>query len=278
MTPEQADDWALGHQVVQGNNVYWVTPSMVYGNGPQATAPMPEGMGGVGTTVPASSSGTAPAASPAAASTPAGQPTPFLSTPYVPNENQSKARTYADRMVLAAPIIDQFGYAGTDIFDATAGGLGVAGTFLTSDAYKQFQNAGDMFISGILRKDSGAALTADERAVYGRMYLPQPNDPPEVLEQKRKMREQAIASMIGDAGPGYAPPAMPGSAPPPGSATAAEPPPTGATLNTAPAATAPGGAIIYPEPKTAEERDALAPGTVYKAPDGTFRVRGQDGG
>lgn len=243
ITKAQADDYALGRPLTIGNNTYLYTPSTIFGTGP-GVAPGVAPPGGVAAPPGASGGGSGP--SPGSGTAPAGA-TPIFTAPFVPNENQSKARTYADRMATAAPIIDQFEGSGLDVWNSVAGLAGpLASSFLTSDDYKRFETAGNAWISGVLRKDSGAVLTPDERASYWHQYLPEPNDPPELLAEKRQRRAQAIASMIGDAGPGYAPPSV--GAPAGGTAPAAAPaaplpPPTGATLNAAPAAAAPGGPI-----------------------------------
>lgn len=51
------------------------------------------------------------------------------------------------------------------------------------------------FLQAILRKDTGAAITQQEQDEYGRTYLPQPGDGPEVIEQKRASRRRAIIAL-----------------------------------------------------------------------------------
>lgn len=52
--------------------------------------------------------------------------------------------------------------------------------------------AGQEFLQAILRKDTGAAITDNEQVLYGRLYLPQPGDSPEVLEYRRQARQRAV--------------------------------------------------------------------------------------
>jgi hypothetical protein len=61
--------------------------------------------------------------------------------------------------------------------------------------YQVARQAADEFLQAILRKDTGAAITADEQALYGVTYLPQPGDGPEVLQAKSAARKRAIAAI-----------------------------------------------------------------------------------
>lgn len=61
--------------------------------------------------------------------------------------------------------------------------------------YQVARAAGDEFLNAILRKDTGAAITPDEQMLYGRLYLPQPGDGPEVIAYKREARERAIRAI-----------------------------------------------------------------------------------
>jgi hypothetical protein len=46
-----------------------------------------------------------------------------------------------------------------------------------------------------LRKDTGAAITEQEQSLYGKTYLPQPGDGPQVLEAKRQARIRAVEAL-----------------------------------------------------------------------------------
>lgn len=73
-------------------------------------------------------------------------------------------------------------------------GIGNSGfvNSLISDERQKAEQSGSEFISALLRKDSGAALTEPEIAVYGRTYLPQTGDGEAVLKQKHAARERAL--------------------------------------------------------------------------------------
>lgn len=69
------------------------------------------------------------------------------------------------------------------------------GNSLVSNERQQAEQAGREVLSAILRKDTGAAITNQEMEIYGRMYLPQPGDSDEVLNQKAEARTRALASI-----------------------------------------------------------------------------------
>jgi hypothetical protein len=62
------------------------------------------------------------------------------------------------------------------------------------DTYKQ------SFITGILRKESGAAITDTEFSRYDTQFFPQPWDVKATLDKKQKLREEAVAEMYRIAG------------------------------------------------------------------------------
>ncbi|RWP40157.1 MAG: hypothetical protein EOR04_19620 [Mesorhizobium sp.] len=111
-------------------------------------------------------------------------------------EGQSKDTTYAVRAEGALPILDQYGNALTNFPERAAGALpGGVGNYLQSPEYQQAQQAGTEFLQAILRKDTGAAITAQETAEYGKVYLPRPGDSPETLTQKQMSRKRALEAL-----------------------------------------------------------------------------------
>jgi hypothetical protein len=118
-------------------------------------------------------------------------------------EGQSKDNVYIARAegalaVLDAPI-DDGGYR-SDVL--TSRGNQVAGAVpfglargMQDPQYQVAQQAGEEFLMSILRKDTGAAITQDEQALYGDIYLPRPGDQPAVIEAKRVARVRAIEAM-----------------------------------------------------------------------------------
>ncbi len=70
-----------------------------------------------------------------------------------------------------------------------------AGRLFQSAEFQEAQNAGTRFLQAILRKDTGAAITAEEQREYGSVYLPQPGDTPEMAEVRRQARNQALLAL-----------------------------------------------------------------------------------
>ncbi|SER18936.1 hypothetical protein SAMN04244573_03057 [Azotobacter beijerinckii] len=74
------------------------------------------------------------------------------------------------------------------------GDSSVANTLVSTER-QQAEQSGRELLASILRKDTGAAITDQEMAIYGRMYLPQPGDSEEVLNQKAEARTRALESI-----------------------------------------------------------------------------------
>lgn len=111
-------------------------------------------------------------------------------------EGQSKDSVYFTRASGAIPKLDLYGEALTQI----TGRIGSAteqagGNFIKSREYQLAEQAGLEFLQAILRKDTGAAITKEEQSEYGRVYLPQPFDSPELLDQKKASRARALAAI-----------------------------------------------------------------------------------
>jgi hypothetical protein len=56
------------------------------------------------------------------------------------------------------------------------------------------------FIASVLRKESGAAITASEYASENKRYFPQPGDKERVIAQKAQARRQVLAALTEEAG------------------------------------------------------------------------------
>lgn len=69
-----------------------------------------------------------------------------------------------------------------------------------------YNQAKSNFISGVLRQESGAAISDSERAAYDKQYFPQPGDSQAVIDQKAQNRAQVISSYKTAAGPAYVAP------------------------------------------------------------------------
>jgi hypothetical protein len=112
-------------------------------------------------------------------------------------EGQSKDTVYATRAEGALPTLDQYESALTGIGDVALGAdpTGLVRGRLQSNEYQLARQAGDEFLQAVLRKDTGAAITAQEQELYGKTYLPQPGDSPDVIAQKRQSRRRALEAI-----------------------------------------------------------------------------------
>jgi hypothetical protein len=121
-------------------------------------------------------------------------------------DTQAGAASYADRMSAAEPIMRNLE---SSVVTLMQKGLERVGDFtgynVNSKEYEKLRTAQEAFLVGILRKESGAAVSASEWERYGKMYFPQPGNDAETIELKRQFRQAAIDGMIREAGPGYKP-------------------------------------------------------------------------
>ncbi len=114
-----------------------------------------------------------------------------------PTEGQSKDAVFATRAAGALEILNPI--AG-ELTNPIARGVegdptGIARGALQSPQYQQANQAGLEFLQAILRKDTGAAITPAESQEYGRVYLDQPGDSPQVQAQKKLSRLRALEAL-----------------------------------------------------------------------------------
>ena len=119
-------------------------------------------------------------------------------------EQQSKDVGYYQRGIDAAATLSQFENELTNFSQAKLAELAPLGlgNYARSPEFRQAKQAADSFLTSILRKDTGAAITNQEFDIYGPMFLPQPGDDPATLSQKRRARVvamDAIRSSLGTA-------------------------------------------------------------------------------
>lgn len=112
-------------------------------------------------------------------------------------EGQSKDVVFATRAQGALEVLEPVSGELTSLGSQIAGydPTGMIRSRVQSPNYQVARQAGDEFLQAILRKDTGAAITSQEQALYGVTYLPQPGDGPEVLEAKRAARQRAVAAI-----------------------------------------------------------------------------------
>ena len=132
-----------------------------------------------------------------------------------PTEGQSNAALYADRMAEAEPVITSTTDASKDLTQRFLGGIPIVGNYLTSADYQSAQQAQRDFINAVLRRESGAVISASEFDNASKQYFPQPGDSEQVIIQKAKNRETALKKMQRAAGASYNPPKPQDSEPQP---------------------------------------------------------------
>lgn len=139
-----------------------------------------------------------------------------------PTEGQANAAGFAQRMELAQNIIgglpanSQPG-AGTRIAEAVPFVGGALARSGQSPATQQYDQAAQDWIRAKLRKESGAAIGADEMKQEYATYFPMVGDTPEKIAQKAEARRVVTLGMGKSAGKAYQPYVPP--EPPPAAAT-----------------------------------------------------------
>ena len=74
-------------------------------------------------------------------------------------------------------------------------------SLLQSEKMQMLENAERDFVSAILRKESGAAISASEFDSYKKLYFPQPGDKPQAIKQKEEARLNSLKGVIMSSGP-----------------------------------------------------------------------------
>lgn len=120
-----------------------------------------------------------------------------------PKEAQYNAAGFAKRMEQAEQDLNRVLEKG---FDPTAKAnllTSFAPEALKSEGRKSFEQARRNFINAVLRRESGAAISASEFDNANQQYFPVAGDSPEVLQQKAQNRALAMATMKAASGKAY---------------------------------------------------------------------------
>ena len=116
-------------------------------------------------------------------------------------QNQYQAAGFAKRALMAEEDLAKLpGDIGTGSISDTIQGISFYPEALKSDERKLFDQAQKNFVSAVLRKESGAAISPEEYEQEARKYFPQPGDDARVLAQKSRARKQAIENLKAEAG------------------------------------------------------------------------------
>lgn len=184
------------------------------------------------------------------------QNNPFL-TGGALNESQSNAATYASRMLASEKVLRGVEGEGTNRWEQAKSTVSDRiGYNLRGDQFQKFDQARRDFTTAVLRKESGAVISKSEEDNANRQYFPQPGDTKEVIEQKRRNRAEAIRGIGAAAGKGYRPSLSIDQA--------------GNIVERGQPQQAASGPV---QVTSQQQRDALAPGTQYVAPDGSIRTK-----
>lgn len=122
-----------------------------------------------------------------------------------PNDGERNAAGFAARMQHATGILDEQeargrGTAATNLAGHIPLVGGMAQGLAMTKQQQLYNQAQNDWVRAKLRKESGATIGDKEMADEITTYFPQPNDGPDVREQKRQARAIATASMTANAG------------------------------------------------------------------------------
>lgn len=114
---------------------------------------------------------------------------------------EQKATGFFNRAYQSQIILNDLENQGTSIRNYFAGNIPF-GNFLRTSEGQRYDQAKRDFINAILRQESGAVIGVDEFENAEKQYFPQPGDTADVIAQKRRNREAAIAGLKVASGPG----------------------------------------------------------------------------
>lgn len=121
-----------------------------------------------------------------------------------PTAEQFKAGAFAHRLEQAESDFEDLvkqGYNRASTKSAVANAI-IPESF-SSDQSKRQTQAERNFLTAVLRRESGASISPSEFDTGEKMYFPRANDSKELLEQKKRNRDQVIASMRAEGGNAY---------------------------------------------------------------------------
>lgn len=88
-----------------------------------------------------------------------------------------------------------------------------ATNWAVSNSYQKFEQAKSQYITALLRKESGAAISQSEFDRYDKEFFPQMGDSADVIKQKQQARKVAVDAMKKGAGPSYKSPSTTAASP-----------------------------------------------------------------
>lgn len=110
-----------------------------------------------------------------------------------------KNADFAQRMMGAAPVLEQFDdpkYTKTTMgLSFVDQGRGIVPEFAKTEEFKNYANAKRAFKLAVLRKDTGATISAKEDEEVEKDYFPQPGDSQSNIDQKAAKRANITKAM-----------------------------------------------------------------------------------
>lgn len=110
-------------------------------------------------------------------------------------DSQALTAGYGRRMEQSENVFDRLEKQGFNRAKISEGLKASLPGFAQPSLTKQQEQAERNFINAQLRRESGAAISQGEYDSAEKQYFPRPGDSPEVLEQKRANRQQAVEGM-----------------------------------------------------------------------------------
>lgn len=116
---------------------------------------------------------------------------------------QTLAAGFARRMEQAEQIFKNLSQAGYSRGSKMEALRSMGGPIAMTEMGKQQDQAERNFVTAVLRKESGAAISKSEEESERQKYFERAGDSPAVIQQKAMARAQAIENMKASAGPAY---------------------------------------------------------------------------
>lgn len=110
-------------------------------------------------------------------------------------EGQSKDINFYARGIRSNAALDKVDASLVDLPAAIWADAPLFGNYGQTPEFRQAKRAAAEVLAVILRKDTGAAVTPQEFAIYGPMYLPVPGDDAATVQEKREARAYALKSI-----------------------------------------------------------------------------------
>ena len=110
-------------------------------------------------------------------------------------QSENAARQYADKAKQADEMLSGLQRGGFDPASVGTGVQSLLPNIAKSGNVQQSEQALRQFVNAILRRESGAAISASELSNYRKQYWPEAGDSSQVVQQKAESRRLAVAGL-----------------------------------------------------------------------------------